>query len=69
MAIYQDLRPLLGDLALHRRPYGVGPAAGALRHCRTSLRKVPVRAQPASTGGAGRCRPSPTTTRRARLAG
>lgn len=43
VAIYQDLRPLLGDLALHRRPYGVGPAAGALRRTRTSLRKVPVR--------------------------
>ena len=44
VAIYRDLRPLLGDLAMHRRPYGVGVAASALRRARPALQQAPVEA-------------------------
>ena len=37
VAIYKDLRPVLGDLALAERPYGLGTAAKVLQNVRPRL--------------------------------
>lgn len=42
VAIYRDLRPVLGDLALTDRPLGLGPAAKVARAVRPRLVESPV---------------------------
>jgi hypothetical protein len=44
VAIYRDLEPVLGDLAMTRRPIGLAPVAAAARRVRPVLARAPVEA-------------------------
>jgi len=44
VAIYRDLDPVLGDLAMTRRPLGLAPAAAMARKVRPLLARAPVEA-------------------------
>ncbi len=43
VAMYRELDPVLGDLAMTRRPLGLGPLAAAARRVRPTLAASPIR--------------------------
>lgn len=44
VAMYRDLEPLLGDLAMTRRPLGLGPVAAVAKRVRPTLAAAPIEA-------------------------
>jgi len=48
VAMYRELQPLLGDLAMTRRPLGLGPVAAVAKHVRPALARAPIGAMRSS---------------------